>query len=95
MTLDQYMTDNAITGVQLAAALEISEASLTRIRRGEQNISRDLIRRIVQATGGVVTAEDLVFHSPSHHGGITPAADGGATGKAGELSGDPAAQVAA
>lgn len=72
MTLDQYMTDNAITGVALAATLEISEASLTRIRKGEQNITRDLIRRIVEATGGAVTAEDLVFHVPSHEAGVTP-----------------------
>ena len=62
MTLDQFMAAREMTGVVLAAQLEISEASLTRIRRGEQNISRDLIRRIVEATGGAVSSDDLVFH---------------------------------
>jgi len=62
MTLDLYLSENAIKGVDFAATLGISEASLTRIRRGEQNISRDLIRRIVEATGGAVTSDALVFH---------------------------------
>lgn len=63
MNLEQYMTAHEIKGVDLAAKLEISEASLTRIRRGEQNISRDLIRRIVEATDGQVTSDALVFHA--------------------------------
>lgn len=62
MNLDQYLTARGIKGMDFAAQLEISEASLTRIRRGEQNISRDLIRRIVEATGGAVTSDALVFH---------------------------------
>ena len=61
MTLDNYMTGRGVKGVDLAIALDISEASLARIRRGGQNISRDLIRRIVEVTNGEVTAEDLVF----------------------------------
>lgn len=32
---------------------------MTRIRRGEQNISLDLATKIVAATGGKVTLEDL------------------------------------
>lgn len=70
MTLDTYLRSNGITGAQFAERIEVSEASLTRIRRGEQNISRDLIRRIVEETGGEVSADALVFHA-DHAGAAT------------------------
>lgn len=65
MDLDTYLRDNGISGATFAAGLAISEASLSRIRRGEQNIGREMIRQIVELTGGVVTAEALVFHGAS------------------------------
>lgn len=65
MTLDQYLRAHGITGKELAERIGVTEASLSRIRRGEQNISRDTIRLIVETTGGAVTADDLVFH-PVH-----------------------------
>lgn len=86
MTLDNYMTDNGIKGVDLASRLGISEASLTRIRRGEQNITRDLIRRIVAETDGAVTADELVF-AGDHAADDTAARSAPATGQNGELSG--------
>lgn len=61
MSLDEFLRSDATSAKALAAALGISEASLSRIRRGEQNITRETIRAIVEATGGAVTAEELVF----------------------------------
>lgn len=69
MTLDDYLRDQQISGADFAARLNISEASLSRIRRGEQNITRETIRQIVEETGGVVTAEVLVF---GHCAGLSP-----------------------
>lgn len=44
----------------VAAKLAISRQSLFRIERGEQKPSIDLIRRIIDFTGGKVSANDLV-----------------------------------
>lgn len=61
MTLDAYLRDNSISGADFAQRLGISEASLSRIRRGEQNISRDLMQRIITASAGEVSANTLIF----------------------------------
>lgn len=63
MTLDEFLSQPGVQATDIAAAAQISEASLSRIRRGEQNISRDTIRALVAACGGAVTAEELVFGS--------------------------------
>lgn len=85
MTLDDYLRTDGVSAKALAAELHISEASLSRIRRGEQNITRETIRQIVEATAGAVTADDLVFHvSP-----VTADVVQSATGQAGQLSGGP------
>lgn len=62
MDLDTYLRDERISGADFAAELGMSEASLSRIRRGDQNITRETIRLIVEKTAGKVTAEALVFH---------------------------------
>lgn len=59
MTIDAYLDAAGITASALAEAVGVSGPSMTRIRRGEQNISLDLANRIVLATGGKVTLEDL------------------------------------
>lgn len=61
MDLDTYLRSTGTSGVEFAATVGVTEASLSRIRRGKQNITRDLIRRIVEKTGGQVTIEDLIF----------------------------------
>lgn len=61
MDLDSYLRTNSISGTEFAAQLAITEASLSRIRRGNQNISRDLIGRIFELTGGAVSLTALVF----------------------------------
>lgn len=61
MDLDTYLRENAISGIEFAALLGVTEASLSRIRRGNQNISRDMIRRIFDLTSGEVSLGALVF----------------------------------
>lgn len=61
MTLDQYLNlPGAPTAADFGANVGISEASISRIRKGEQNITRDVMARIIEASGGKVTAEALV-----------------------------------
>lgn len=90
MDLDSYLRANGISGTEFAVLLDITEASLSRIRRGNQNISRDLIRRIVELTGGSVTLESLVFvleHNAQADMGTTSAS----SDIAAEIIGAPAA----
>lgn len=61
MTLDQYLSQPGVTATEFAPKAGLTEASVSRIRKGQQNISRDVIRRIVAASAGAVTAEELVF----------------------------------
>lgn len=61
MTLDQYLTLPGKTASQLAIDANTSGATITRILYGDAKPSADMIKQIVEATGGVVTADDLVF----------------------------------
>ena len=61
MTLDQYLkSDDAPTVTEFAARVGISEVSLWRIRKGEQNITRETMRAIIRESGGKVSAAALV-----------------------------------
>ncbi len=60
MTLDAYLTKHS-TAAEFAQKVGISEASLSRIRAGKQNISRDLMRKIHEESGRKVTLNSLVF----------------------------------
>jgi len=62
MTLDHYLTSSGITAADFGAKCEppLSEASVSRIRRGTQNITRDVMIRIINASGGKITADSLV-----------------------------------
>lgn len=64
MTLDTYLAIPGNTAAALAEKAGTTGASITRILHGEQNPSSDMIRAIVEATGGQVTADDLVFGAP-------------------------------
>lgn len=59
MTLDEYLKAHSITASTLAERIGKSSASVTRIRQGKQSLSLELAARIVAATGGKVTLEDL------------------------------------
>lgn len=60
MTLDQYFETTGTTAAEFGAAIKVSGASVSRIRKGEQNITLDLARDIVNATGGAVSIFDLL-----------------------------------
>lgn len=62
MTLDQYLTDEKLTAADFGARCDppISEASISRIRRGGQNISSDAMLTIIRASQGKVTAQGLL-----------------------------------
>ena len=74
MDLDTYLREVSIDARQFAAQIGMTEASLSRIRRGQQNITRDTMKRIIAASGGKVTLESLVFPhaeedaAPQHDG---------------------------
>lgn len=64
MTLDDYLSLDGKTAAKLAEDANTSGASITRILYGDQQPSADLIRAIVKATRGKVTAQDLIFGKP-------------------------------
>ncbi|MDB5584279.1 MAG: hypothetical protein JWR80_9455 [Bradyrhizobium sp.] len=63
MTLDQYLS---LPGSPNADEFgrrcnpNLSGASISRIRRGEQNITLETMRAIIDASKGIVTADGLV-----------------------------------
>lgn len=59
MTLDQYLSQPGVKAYELAQLVDVSPGTITRIRKGEQNLPIDTARRIVAATGGLVTLDDL------------------------------------
>lgn len=61
MTLDDYLAIEGHTAAALAVKAGTTTASITRILYGEQQPSTAMIRAIVEATNGTVTAGDLVF----------------------------------
>lgn len=64
MTLDAYLSQDGMTAAALAKLAGTSGASITRILHGEQKPSMDMIRAIVTATRGKVSADDLIFGAP-------------------------------
>lgn len=67
MTLDQYLS---LPGSPSAAEFgekcepKLSAVSIWRIRKGEQNMTRDTMRSIIEASGGIVTADGLLKAAP-------------------------------
>jgi DNA-binding transcriptional regulator YdaS (Cro superfamily) len=59
MTLDQYLRLGKDSAAALADRCGISAASVSRIRKGEQNISLALATTIERETGGKVKVADL------------------------------------
>lgn len=61
MTLDQYLrSDGAPSAAEFGSRVGLTEASISRIRKGKQNITRDAMLAIIEASGGKVTADALV-----------------------------------
>lgn len=64
MTLDDYLSIEGNTVAGLAEKASTTGASIHRILYGEQAPSAAMIRAIVAATNGEVTADDLIFGAP-------------------------------
>ncbi len=63
MTLDEYMKKHCISPGKFCRKLEISHASLHKYRRG--GVPRlDIALKIVRATNGEVTIQDLCGDDP-------------------------------
>lgn len=60
MDIQQYLEKSGRTAADFAAAVGISAVSLSRISRGMQNTTRDVMQRIIAESGGAVTADRLV-----------------------------------
>lgn len=63
MTLDQYLETEGMTAAEFGARCSprLSDASVSRIRKGAQNITLQTMRSIILASGGKVTAEGLLI----------------------------------
>jgi len=64
MTLDQFLSlPGSPTNAEFGARCQppLSGASIGRIRKGTQNITVDTMRAIIEASGGVVSAEGLLL----------------------------------
>lgn len=62
MTLDQFLrSEGAPTAAEFGNKIGLSEASISRIRKGEQNITRDVMLAIIRESGGKVTPDGLVL----------------------------------
>lgn len=64
MTLDQYLSLPDKTAAKLAEAAGTTGATITRLLYGDAQPSADMVRAIVKATDGAVTADDLLFGEP-------------------------------
>lgn len=64
MTLDEYLSRDGNTAAKLAERADTTGPSIHRILYGEQKPSADMIRKIVTATNGSVTADELLFGAP-------------------------------
>lgn len=63
MTLDQYLSlPGSPTAAEFGAMCvpTLSEASISRIRRGGQNVTRDTMLSIMGASGNLVSADGLL-----------------------------------
>lgn len=61
MTLDEYLRDPANTASKLAEDAGTTGPTITRLLYGDAQPSAEMIRAIVAATEGKVTADDLLF----------------------------------
>lgn len=62
--LSRYLVAHGLTAQAFAATVGTTAGSMSRILNGRQDPSFGMIRAIVDATNGSVTADDLVFGVP-------------------------------
>jgi transcriptional regulator with XRE-family HTH domain len=64
MDLKDYQTKNKLSQAQLAKKLGVSPACISLFLSGKRRAGLDLIDKAYEATGGAVTANDLLGHKP-------------------------------
>lgn len=67
MTLSGWLKAQGLSDVAFAAQIGVTRQALYRYRQGERFPHRDVMARIIEATGGAVTAND--FMQPSDQQG--------------------------
>jgi transcriptional regulator with XRE-family HTH domain len=68
MKLDQYLASRKITDADFGRMIDRGQSTVNRLRRGETSPDWETVQRIVDATGGVVTANDFLKKNPSKKG---------------------------
>jgi len=58
--LDLYLSKREITNADFGRIVGASESTISRVRRGKQTPSLDLIRRFRDATNGALSANDFL-----------------------------------
>lgn len=64
MTLAQYLDQHEIKAEQFAALIGTSQAAVSRYMTGARHPRPDVMRRIIAATDGMVTANDFLSTLP-------------------------------
>jgi transcriptional regulator with XRE-family HTH domain len=64
--LDAYLTARSVSNRDFSQRLGVSEASISRLRRGKQKPSLDVALKIERETAGAVTPTDLVEAVTAH-----------------------------
>ncbi len=64
MKLRQYLSEAGMTQEQFAAAIGVSQSVISRLSRGQSDVSLGVLRRILDATNGVVTPNDFLPANP-------------------------------
>lgn len=59
MDLDSYLSQEDLSNADFAALIEVDPSSVWRFRNGARIPRRDTMMKIVDATGGAVTANDF------------------------------------
>lgn len=67
MNIDSYIRSNGITATEFATRCGISPSNISKYRAGKLIPTQDVMRRIYDATGGAVTANDFYGLAPESH----------------------------
>ncbi len=59
MTLDQYIRDKGLTNAEFGELVGANHSTISRLRKGSQVPSPELMLAIFERTDGVVTANDF------------------------------------
>ena len=64
MTLDEFLTTKNIKEEAFAEMAKVSQAAISRYRTGKRTPRADVMQRIIDASGGLVEANDFFAMPP-------------------------------